>query len=121
MKLVQFNLSSIRPFRFLIVVAACAVMFFANVLPASAIGSYNSSTKEGETQLNRIQQETEKTAKKAPAGLKEVQERANQPGATNEVQGSADIEQMNNPENSQGAKSVESEVEDFLERITGQK
>ncbi|KAB8331969.1 hypothetical protein SD80_020855 [Scytonema tolypothrichoides VB-61278] len=119
MKNIGFGLSVLRPVRFLIVAFTCALLIFSYAFPAVAIGTQRSNLEKGETQLLETQKETDKATAKPPLGLKETTEKANE--GLNEIQGAADIDKMNRPENSQQATSAEEQVENFLEKITGKK
>ncbi|WP_414541099.1 hypothetical protein [Nostoc sp. CCY0012] len=119
MKIFSFVLSVLRPVRFVILAFACTLLLLNNTLPAFAISSYQSHPTEGTTQLLETQRKTDEVAKSEPPKLKEVQEKSNK--GLNEVQGDADINKMNRPENSQSATSVEENVQNFLEKVTGNK
>jgi hypothetical protein len=118
MKILDFAILQLRAVsRFLFVVFASALIFLWNAFPALAISSYQSEPTEATTQLLETQRKTDEAAKKPPIGLRETQEKTNR--GLNEVQGDADIDKMKRPENTQDATSVEQEVENFLEKITG--
>jgi hypothetical protein len=117
MKTIASVLSIFRPVRFLVVAFTCALVLFSNAFPAFAIDSYQSNPTEGTTQLLDIQRKTDEAAKEPPQGLKEVQKESNK--GLNEVQGAADIDKQKRPENSQGATSVEENIKNVLEKVTG--
>ncbi|MEH2269048.1 MAG: hypothetical protein V7K68_11540 [Nostoc sp.] len=117
MKIVASVLSMLRPVRFLVVAFTCALVLLSNAFPAFAIDSYQSNPTEGTTQLLDIQRKTDEAAKEPPAGLKKVQKESNQ--GLNEVQGAADIDKQKRPENSEGATSVEENVKNLLDKVTG--
>src|SRR5690349_15362531 len=117
MKNMTFVISLLRPVRFLIVAFTCAVLLISNAFPAFAIESYQSNPTEATTQLLETQRKTDEIGRSAPPGLKKVQEESNK--GLNEVQGDADIDKMKRPDNSQGATSVEEEVQNLLEKVTG--
>ncbi len=119
-KTISFLGSILRPVRFLVVAFTCALLLFSNAFPAAAIESYQSNPTEATDQLLETQRETDEVAKSAPLGLKETQQRTSG-GGLNEIQGTADAEKMNRPENSQEAVSVEEEVSNFLKKVTGNK
>ncbi len=119
MKVWDFVLSILRPVRFAIVAAACTLLFLSSASPAFALSSYESDPQEGTTQLLETQRKTDEVARSKPATLKEVQEKSNK--GLNEVQGDADIDKMKRPENSQSSTSVEENVQNFLEKVTGKK
>ncbi|MCC5619225.1 hypothetical protein LC605_29955 [Nostoc sp. CHAB 5836] len=117
MKIIASVLSVLRPVRFLVVAFTCALILLSSAFPAFAIDSYQSDPTEGTTQLLDIQRKTDEAAKSPPAGMKKVQEESNK--GLNEVQGAADIDQQKNPENSQSATSVEENIKNVLEKVTG--
>lgn len=119
MKISSLVLSILRPVRFVILAFACTLLFLNHALPAFAISSYQSHPTEGPTQLLETQRKTDEVAKSEPPKLEEVQEKSNK--GLNEVQGDADIDQMKRPSNSQSATSVEENVQNFLEKVTGNK
>jgi hypothetical protein len=119
MKNISFGLSVLRPVRFIIVAFTCALLIFSYAFPAAAISTQKSSPEKATDQLLQTQKKTDELTAKPPLGLEETIERANQ--GLNEVQGAADINKMNRPENSQAATSAEDQVENFLEKITGKK
>lgn len=119
MKRIDSVLSMVRPVRFLVVAFTCALLLLTNAFPALAIGTTKSDPTEATDQLNQIQRKTDEKATEPPLGLKETQKEANK--GLNEVQGDADIDKMKRPENSQNATTVEDEVKNFLEKVTGKK
>lgn len=120
MKIIRSYLSALRPVRFLIIGITCALLFFSNAVPAFAISSEKSNPTEATDQLLETQKRTDELTTQPPLGAKEQIE-ATKGGGLNEVQGKADINKMKRPENSQGAVSVEDEVNNFLEKVTGKK
>jgi flagellar motility protein MotE (MotC chaperone) len=119
MKVIPLVLSVLRPARFIIVAFTCALLFLSNTFPAFAIDSYQSDPKEGTTQLLEIQRKTDEIAKSAPLGLEKVQKESNK--GLNEVQGDADIDKQKRPSNSKSSTSVEENVKNILEKVTGNK
>lgn len=120
MKFISLPVSTLlHHLRYFMVMFICAVIFCFNTLPATAITSYQSEPTEGPTQLLETQRKTDEAAKAPPLTLREAQKKTR--GGLNEVQGTADIEKMKRPENSQTATSVEQEVKGFLEKVTGNK
>ncbi|MBN3887413.1 MAG: hypothetical protein V7K64_04480 [Nostoc sp.] len=117
MKIVASVLSMLRPVRFLVVAFTCALVLLSNAFPAFAIDSYQSNPTEGTTQLLDIQRKTDEAAKEPPQGLEKVQKESNK--GLNEVQGAADIDKQKRPENSEGATSVEENVKNLLDKVTG--
>ncbi|MEH2236043.1 hypothetical protein [Nostoc sp.] len=117
MKIIASVLSILSPVRFLVVAFTCALLLLSNAFPAFAIDSYQSDPTEGTTQLLDIQRKTDEAAKEPPAGLEKVQKESNK--GLNEVQGDADIDKQKRPENSQGSTSVEENIKNVLEKVTG--
>lgn len=117
MKIFSVALSMLRPVRFLIVAFTCALLFLSSTVPAFAISSYQSEPTEATDQLLETQKATDEVAKSAPLGLKEVQKKSNE--GLNEVQGAADINKQKRPANSQDSSSVEGDIQNFLEKVTG--
>ncbi|MGF1674688.1 MAG: hypothetical protein ACFCUV_13535 [Rivularia sp. (in: cyanobacteria)] len=119
MNFTRFKLTSVRPLRFVVAAFMCVMLLFSSALPAAAIGTSKSSPNKGAEQLNDIQRKTEELTQNNAPSNKRVIEESNK--GLNEVQGAANAENMNNPSNSQGAVTVEDKVENFLEKITGDK
>jgi hypothetical protein len=119
MKNMTFVLSLLRPVRFLVIAFTCALLLVTNAFPAFAIESYQSKPSEATTQLLETQKKTDEIGRSAPPGMRKVQEESNK--GLNEVQGDADIDKMKRPENSQSATSVEEEIQNVLEKVTGKK
>ncbi|MBE9006884.1 hypothetical protein IQ259_17885 [Fortiea sp. LEGE XX443] len=119
MKNMNFGVSLLRPLRFLIIAFTCALLLISNAFPAFAIEASKSKPTDATTQLLETQRKTDELARSAPPGLNKVQEESNK--GLNEVQGDADIDKMKRPENSQNATSVEEEVQNLLEKVTGKK
>ncbi|MBF2002776.1 MAG: hypothetical protein IGS38_18880 [Synechococcales cyanobacterium M58_A2018_015] len=94
----------------LMIAFACALVLFVNATPALAIGSTQSNPAEGETRLDEIFEKSEDMLKSDNAlDADKVRQQANQ--GINEIQGSADVQQMNRPSNSQRATSAAEEVQ----------
>jgi hypothetical protein len=119
MKIIGFVSSLVRPVRFLVVAFTCVLLLLTNAFPALAIDTTKSAPTEGTVQLNEIQLKTDEKATEAPLGLEETQAETYQ--GLNEVQGDADFDKMKRPENSQNATTVKDQVENFLEKVTGNK
>jgi hypothetical protein len=119
MKIFNFFVTILRPVKLVMLAATCMLLFLSSVSPAFAISSYQSNPQEGTTQLLETQRKTDEVAKSQPLSREKVQEESNK--GLNEVQGDADIQKMKNPRNSQSSTSVEENVQNFLEKITGQK
>jgi hypothetical protein len=108
----------LRPVRFLVILFACTLILFSNAYPAvAAMGSARSNPSEGEAHLDEIQRKSEEVTKKDPLSLEETEKEAN--AGLNEIQGGADVKQMNRPSNSRQATTVEDQVKNALEKVTG--
>lgn len=106
----------------LLVAVICALVLFTNAYPALAIGSTPSRPSEGETRLNGILKESQDAIRPENAlDADEVRRKANE--GLNEVQGAADLNQMNRPENSRQATSAAEQVQQALgkavDKVTG--
>ncbi len=106
----------------LFVATICALVLFTNAYPAMAIGSTPSRPSEGETRLDGILEESQDAIRPENAlDADEVIRKANE--GLNEVQGAADIQQMNRPENSRQATSAAEQVQRALgkavDKVTG--
>jgi hypothetical protein len=120
MKIIDSVLSMVRPVRFLVVAFTCALLLLTNAFPAMAIGTTKSEPTEATEQLNQIQRKTDELSTQEPPGLDVYQENTSGEGL-NEIQGTADMDKMKRPENSQDATTVEDEVKGLLEKVTGKK
>lgn len=118
MKFADFIANVFRPVRLLIVASVCCLLFLVNILPAAAIGSSPSNPSEGATRLDEIYRKSEEVTKADPLSMEETQREANR--GVNEIQGAADIHQMNRPENSGQATAVEEQVKRVLEKVKGE-
>lgn len=120
---IRFNLSNLRPVRFLVAACVCALLLLSNALPAFSDPvnptANRTSPQQGEANLQSIEKEAQKAVLKDPYSRSETQAKANE--GLNEIQGAADIDQMSRPENSQDAISVEDKSKNFLEGILGKK
>ncbi|MDB9528659.1 hypothetical protein PN498_21890 [Oscillatoria sp. CS-180] len=94
----------------------CAVMLLGVASPAFAFGSDTSSPREGVPQMNDMVETSRQSVKEEPRNPEEIQRKANR--GPNGVQGAANLEKMNNPANSQEARTVRDQAEDLLESIT---
>lgn len=120
MRYINFNLSSlIRPVRFLIACCICALVLFSSAWPAYSATSRPTEGEANLTDIERKSQEAISDKKPGDFDLKK-QQKETHPGL-NEIQGTADIEKMKRPENSQDATSVEQTIKDVLENATGKK
>ena len=131
MKSTHFNLSALwRSLRLFVASCVCALILFSNVMPAYSLPNPFANNKDktvapskptqGEAQLKGIEAEAQKTVNRSQDLLSgdEVIKRSNE--GLNEVQGAADLNQMNRPSNSQ-AETIEGILQNKLEKATGQK
>jgi len=122
MRSIRFKLSALRPVRFLVAVCVCALLVFSNAFPAYSdpVNPTASRTapEKGEEQLRSIEREAQEAVIETPYSREKTQAKANE--GLNEIQGTADIEKMKRPENTQ-ATSVEEKSKNFLEALTGKK
>jgi hypothetical protein len=114
--------SAVRLIKGAAIALLCVAVLFTQSYPALAIGSSPTRPSEGEPRLNKILDESEDAIR--PENVLDsdrIIERANK--GLNEVQGTADIQQMNRPENSRQAKSAAEEVKQALgkavDKVTG--
>ena len=123
MRSIRFNLSALRPVRFLLAACVCALLVFSYAFPAYSdpVNPTASPTAlhEGETNLLDIERQAQEAVLKDPYSREETQYKAN--AGLNEIQGAADLDKMSRPENTQGAISVEDKSKKFLEALTGKK
>ena len=117
----HFNLSALRPIRFLIAACVCALLVFSHAFPAYSAPvnptGETSAPQEGETQLRSIEREAQEAVLDDPYSREETQGKANE--GLNEIQGTADVNKMSRPENSQDANSVEDKIKKVLDKVTG--
>ncbi|EKQ67090.1 hypothetical protein OsccyDRAFT_4912 [Leptolyngbyaceae cyanobacterium JSC-12] len=107
----------LRPVRFLVIAFACALLFFSSAFPATAANTTSpSKPSEGETQLKKIYDESEKVLDSGLDSIEEISKRAQR--GINEVQGSADMGKMSTPENSQDATTFKDQVKRVLDKVT---
>lgn len=121
---IKFNWSALRPARFLVAVCVSVFLVFSYAIPAYSQPqnvspqptSNPTAPQQGESNLLGIERKAQETVLKDPLSREEVQ------GETplNEIQGEADVNKFNRPENS-AASSVEDKSKDFLEGLTGRK
>jgi hypothetical protein len=112
----RFTLN-IRPLRVIIAFFACAFLMLSSAYPALAFGTPKSSPTEGEANLTEIERQSEKVLEHGPQSPEDIKKQAPGAGALNEIQGTADIDKMKTPENSQGTTFKE-QVEKALDKAT---
>lgn len=121
MRPIRFNLPRLQPVRFLVAICVCALLVLSTAFPAYSdpvnITGSKTVPQQGEEQLRGIEREAQEAVLKDPYSEKKTANKANE--GLNEIQGSADINKMYRPENSQGARSVEDKSKNFLEGLTG--
>jgi len=122
MRSIRFKLSALRPVRLLLAAFACAFLLFSYASPAySDTPQPTAAPKaahQGESNLLDIEKEAQEAVLKDPYSREETQAKANQ--GLNEIQGTANLDKMKRPENTQ-ATSVEQKSKNFLEALTGKK
>lgn len=122
MRSIRFKLSFLRPVRFLVAVCVCALLVFSHAFPAYSDPVNPTSSRvtpeKGEAQLRGIEREAQEATQEKPYSREETQAKANK--GLNELQGTADIDQMERPENAE-ASSVEEKSKNFLDTLTGKK
>jgi hypothetical protein len=120
MRFIRSNLSALRPIRFLIGVCISALVVFSQAFPAlsAPVNPTGSPTapQNGQEELLDIEKEAQKAVLEKPYSLEETQGKAN--AGLNEIQGTADVNKMKRPENSD-ADSVEQKLKNVLEKATG--
>ncbi len=98
----------------------CAVLMISLAMPTPMASASPTKNQPMKNEASDTAKKYERTAKDAidqggPQGLEAVTERA-QGGAINEIQGTAGIENMKSPSNSQGAGSIEETLKKSLEK-----
>ncbi|MGF1535760.1 MAG: hypothetical protein ACFB4J_04605 [Elainellaceae cyanobacterium] len=102
--------------RFIILVFACGLMLFSSVAPASAISaSAKSSPTTGEAQLDEVYEKAEDVVKSNPVPDKNEQNKVR--GDELNVVQQDNKGEVNTPENSKRATSVETSIENVLEDV----
>lgn len=107
--------------RTLAIIFTCTLLLFSNVVSASAAPANTTQAKsdptEGSVRLDNVQKKSEEALRHPPLDMESVQNESNQ--GLNEVQGAADVQDMNRPSNSQRATSIEEKAEQILEKVKG--
>lgn len=119
MNLQTIKTSFLRSVKVLTIAFACTLILLSNAFPAMAIGAKRSSPTDKTAQLSTIERKSQKAVDPQEGLLTgdEATKEANK--GINEVQGAADADKMNTPENSQDAKTVRDEIKNALEKVTG--
>ncbi len=100
--------------RLLLVFIVCTMVFVSQAMPANA---KQSSPYKGEDQLLGIEKESQKIIQSGePSPQNKEAKQKTSGGGLNAIQGTADAEKMNRPENSEG-KTVEEELGEALNDI----
>ncbi|MEL6401594.1 MAG: hypothetical protein AAFR26_21340 [Cyanobacteria bacterium J06626_4] len=97
-------------------VAMCAFILLETASPAMAFGNSSSDRSQGLVEMNEMKEISKAAFRNEPRSTEEVQNNAKQ--GSNAVQGSANLEKMNVPANSQQTRTVAEQAEDVLENIT---
>jgi hypothetical protein len=118
MQSIHLNLSAIsRAVRIFVAGCICTFLLISYALPAY---SATSKPTEGEANLTQIERKSqEAVAGKSPYDFDMSKQQDETHPGLNEIQGTADIDKMKRPENTQDVKSIADKVEDALENITG--
>lgn len=101
----------------LFLISVCFMMVISCITPVWAIGTTPSAPHQGEAQLHDIQRKSEEVLERMP-DLEESQRKTSGTGL-NSVQGSADLDKLHTPANSQDATTVKQEFENLIDRVTG--
>ncbi|MCY7275866.1 MAG: hypothetical protein LH702_19550 [Phormidesmis sp. CAN_BIN44] len=109
--------------RIVLAACLCAVLMFSFAMPtrmASAVPMKNQPIKGEASDTAKTYERTAKDAidQGGPQGIKAIEERVKD-GGLNEIQGTAGIESMNRPSNSQGTGSIEKTLKKSLEKAEG--
>jgi hypothetical protein len=119
----RLNGAAMRIARAIAVVFTCALLFMANLAPANAAPMNNAGTNsdltKGSERLDDVQKKSEEILRNPPMSLDRVVDESNK--GLNEVQGDADVQDMNRPSNSQQATSIQDKAEQVLEKVKGEK
>lgn len=99
-----------------VVAVASLFLLLGVVSPAMAFGNSSSQPSDGTTQMNNLQETSERALKAEPRGQGEVQNKAQR--GPNEVQGDADLHTMKSPAGSQSTTTVQDQIENVLEKVT---
>lgn len=105
-----------RLVRLSVVITASVLLMLSTTDSALAFGNSNSTASEGTAQMNQLQQESKNAVRAEPRNSREVKRQAQQ--GPNEVQGDADLQGMNAPDNSQQATTVRQQAENALKKVT---
>ncbi|MBW4515776.1 MAG: hypothetical protein KME11_11170 [Timaviella obliquedivisa GSE-PSE-MK23-08B] len=119
----RFGKMVLRLTQVLAIIFTCTLLVFSNGLPVSAAPGNSTQMKsnptKGSERLDDVQKKSEEALRNPPLDMESVQDESNK--GLNEVQGSADIQDMSRPSNSQNATSIEEKAEQILEKVTGNK
>jgi hypothetical protein len=106
----------------LMIMFACTLLIFGNAATANAAPANTSQAKsdltKGSERLDDVQKKSEEILRNPPLSMERVQNESNK--GLNEVQGDADIQDMNRPSNSQKATSIQDKAEQILEKVKGE-
>ena len=106
----------------LTIMFACTLLIFGNAATANAAPANTSQAKsdltKGSERLDDVQKKSEEILRNPPLSMERVQNESNK--GLNEVQGDADIQDMNRPSNSQKATSIQDKAEQILEKVKGE-
>lgn len=108
----KLNQMKFKPIRILVLGVCCVMLFWGSAVPALAA---QSPVDKGAEQLNKVQQETDKSAQEMPSSIEEVQEKTKE--GLNAVQGSADREKMKGPESTTETDTMADTFKKGVERM----
>jgi hypothetical protein len=119
----SFTQAISRIAKVLTLAVTCALLLFVSLSPANAApmnnSGANSDLTKGSERLDDVQKKSEEILRNPPLSLERVQDESNK--GLNEVQGAADIQDMNRPSNSSQATSIQEKAEQVLEKVKGEK
>ncbi len=109
--------------RSILTTCLCAILMFSLAMPTQMASALPTKDQPMKNEASDTAKKYERTAKDAidqggPQGLKEIRNRSKD-GALNAVQGTAGIENMKRPSNSQGTGSIEETLKKSLEKAEG--
>lgn len=113
MQAIHFSWSTSRLVRWLVTAFACTLLMFSSAFPAFAA---QSSVNKGEEQLTGIEKKAQETTMEKPLSRGATEAETN-PGL-NEIQGTANVGEMKNPQNTK-TPGVEQRLKGALEKIQG--
>jgi hypothetical protein len=118
----RFAKMILRLTKTLAIMFTCTLLTFGNAIPANAAPANTTQTRsdlnKGSERLDDVQKKSEEILRNPPLSMDRVQKESNE--GLNEVQGSADIQDMSRTSNSQKATSIQEKAEQILEKVKGE-